>query len=242
MAPDWTVVKHFSDTCPDCFDRATVRPVTETVRRDPALKFEAKRRELALATLATLGELGYSRTSLREVAQRSEYSHGVLHYYFADRNELITYAVQLYKLECCTLFDEAIAGAESAEDVVRLFGSCLALAIQQDAPMHMLWYDVKSQSMFEEPLQETVMTVEGWLADMVWRVLARYAELAGLPVRMGREMAYHTLDGVFYNALYRWRNDVPDALPQLEEQVYEMVTRAMVPAPDAEGEVVSARV
>ncbi len=39
-------------------------------------KFQAKRRELATATLHTLAELGYARTSLREIAQNSEYSHG----------------------------------------------------------------------------------------------------------------------------------------------------------------------
>ena len=39
--------------------------------RRPADKFEDRRRELATAALQTLGELGFARTSLREIAQNS---------------------------------------------------------------------------------------------------------------------------------------------------------------------------
>ena len=49
-------------------------------------KFAARRTQLADAALQTLAELGYARTSLREIAQNSEFSHGVLHYYFPTRS------------------------------------------------------------------------------------------------------------------------------------------------------------
>jgi AcrR family transcriptional regulator len=42
-------------------------------------KFAERRAELAEAALQTLSELGYARTSLREIAQNSEFTHGVLH-------------------------------------------------------------------------------------------------------------------------------------------------------------------
>ena len=47
-------------------------------------KFADRRAELGEAALTTLATLGYARTSLREIAQNSEFSHGVLHYYFRD--------------------------------------------------------------------------------------------------------------------------------------------------------------
>ena len=81
-------------------------PVAEKPR--PVDKFEERRRELATAALQTLGELGYARTSLREIAQNSPYSHGVVHYYFADKVELITYCVRQYKAECVTRYDEIV--------------------------------------------------------------------------------------------------------------------------------------
>src|ERR1700754_5150565 len=86
-------------------------------RRSPADKFEERRRELAVAALQTLGELGYARTSLREIAVNSPYSHGVVHYYFADKIELITYCVRQYKADCVTRYDDIVAEAQSAEEL-----------------------------------------------------------------------------------------------------------------------------
>ena len=45
--------------------------------------------------------------------------------------------------------------------------------------MHRLWYDLRTQSMFEEPLREAVALIDKTLEDMIWRVVSRYAELAG---------------------------------------------------------------
>ncbi len=69
-------------------------------------KFAGRREELAAAALKTLSELGYAKTSLREIAQNSDFSHGMLHYYFRDKIELITYCVRQYKTECITRYDK----------------------------------------------------------------------------------------------------------------------------------------
>jgi len=65
----------------------------QAVRRD---KFAERRAELGEAALLTLAELGYARTSLREIAQNSAFSHGVLHYYFSDKLDLILCSVRQY--------------------------------------------------------------------------------------------------------------------------------------------------
>src|SRR3978361_1652529 len=89
-------------------------------------KFEERSRELADAALQTLSELGYARTSLREIAQNSEFSHGVLHYYFRDKVELITYCVKQYKAECVLRYDQIVATAETADELRETFGVALA--------------------------------------------------------------------------------------------------------------------
>ena len=71
-------------------------------------RVEERRTQLAQSALATLGELGYAKTSLREIAQNSEFTHGVVHYYFADKVELITHCVRLYKTQCVNRFDEIV--------------------------------------------------------------------------------------------------------------------------------------
>ena len=57
---------------------------SDRIERARVDKFSKRRIELAEAALETLAELGYARTSLREIAQKSEFTHGVLHYYFSD--------------------------------------------------------------------------------------------------------------------------------------------------------------
>src|SRR3954451_23031912 len=109
-----------------------------TVTTERIDKFEERRRELADAALQTLSELGYARTSLREIAQNSEFSHGVLHYYFRDKVELITHCVRQYKAECVTRYDQIIATAGSAGELRQDFAAAMADTLLQDAPMHRL--------------------------------------------------------------------------------------------------------
>src|SRR5919112_1153260 len=71
-----------------------------------AQRFEERRTQLAQSALETLGELGYAKTSLREIAHNSEFTHGVVHYYFADKVELITHCVRLYKAQCVQRYAE----------------------------------------------------------------------------------------------------------------------------------------
>ena len=52
----------------------------DRISRRQVDKFAERRAQLAESALLTLSELGYARTSLREIAQNSEFSHGVLHY------------------------------------------------------------------------------------------------------------------------------------------------------------------
>src|SRR6478672_5234106 len=84
-------------------------------------KFADRRAQLAESALLTLSELGYARTSLREIAQNSEFSHGVLHYYFRDKVDLITYCVREYKAQCVTRYDQVVATASSPAELAAGF-------------------------------------------------------------------------------------------------------------------------
>jgi len=87
----------------------------ERVSRRHVDKFAERRAQLADSALRTLSELGYARTSLREIAQNSEFSHGVLHYYFSDKVDLITHCVRQYKAHCVTRYDQIVATSRSAD-------------------------------------------------------------------------------------------------------------------------------
>ena len=92
-------------------------PTHERTAREE--RVDERRQQLAESALATLGELGYARTSLREIAQNSEFTHGVVHYYFTDKVELIIHCVRLYKARCVGRFDDLVPGARTAEELAR---------------------------------------------------------------------------------------------------------------------------
>src|SRR5271165_4745401 len=89
--------------------------------RRPVDKFAERRAELAEAALQTLSELGYARTSVREIAQNSAFTHGVLHYYFTDKVDLILCSVRQYKARCVTRYDAVVAAAKNPYELLEGF-------------------------------------------------------------------------------------------------------------------------
>ena len=73
-----------------------------------------------------------------------------MHYYFADKLELIIYCVRYYKARCVTRYDAVVADSTTAEELLDAFAAKLVETISDEAPMHRLWYDLRTQSMFEE--------------------------------------------------------------------------------------------
>lgn len=185
--------------------------------RSGIAKFDARRNELADAALATLGELGYARTSLREIAQKTAFSHGVLHYYFRDKAELITFCVRRYKATCVTRYDEVIARAGTPDELAAEFAGALASTMERDGALHRLWYDLRSQSTFEAALRPTVAELDDQLQAMIWRVVERYAALSGARPVVGPLVAYATLDGLFGNCLVRHTGGDAGAAGQLRD-------------------------
>jgi AcrR family transcriptional regulator len=196
-------------------------------RRTPADKYEERRTQLAISALATLGELGYARTSLRDIAQNSEFSHGVVHYYFADKFELITHCVRYYKAQCVTRYDGLVAESSTSSELLSRFADKLVETMTTEAPMHRLWYDLRTQSMFEEQFRPDVLMIDATLQDMIGRVVTRYAELAGRPLALDVATSYAVLDGVFEKALLAHLVGDESAAADLRTRVTDLLPRML---------------
>jgi AcrR family transcriptional regulator len=183
--------------------------------RLPPDKFAARRAELAEAALQTLAKLGYAGTSLREIAQNSRFSHGVLHYYFNDKVELISYCVRDYKEKCVQRYDQIIIEASSYNELVETFLTGLATTLRKDAQMHRLWYDLRSQALFETAFRSDVLEIDKSLEDMIWRVVSRGVELKGAEHALSPALVYATFDGLFQNALLRYLAGDADAVADM---------------------------
>jgi TetR/AcrR family transcriptional regulator, transcriptional repressor of bet genes len=192
-------------------------------RREPVDKHARRRDQLAESALTTLGELGYARTSLREIAQNSEFTHGVVHYYFANKVELIVYCVRYYKAQCVTRYDAIVDESTSSDGLAAAFADKLVETLRDEAPMHRLWYDLRTQSMFEPDLREAVLQIEDTLERMIWRVVTRYAELAGGEPAYDAGTTYAVLDGIFEKALLAHIVGTADALPALRQRAHDLM-------------------
>jgi AcrR family transcriptional regulator len=201
----------------------------ERQTRRPVDKFTARRNELAEAALKTLAERGYAQTGLRDIAQNSEFSHGVLHYYFADKTDLITHCVREYKAICVTRYDEVVATSTTAAELAAGFLDKLAETLTDEAPMHRLWYDLRNQSMFEPAFRADVIEIDLSLERMIWRIVTRYAELSGLSPQVGSPTMYAVFDGLFQQALLRRLAGEPSAAADLRAAVTEVLPHLVTP-------------
>jgi AcrR family transcriptional regulator len=202
----------------------------DRVARRQVDKFAERRTQLAAAALQTLAELGYARTSLRDIAQNSEFSHGVLHYYFSDKFELITFCVRQCKTECVTHYDEIVATARTATELKLGFAAAMAATLREDAAMHRLWYDLRNQSQFEPALHADAREIDQSLEDMIWRVVTRFAELGQARPTVTPALAYALFDGLFQHALISHLAGNVTAAKDLEENV-PRVLESLFPCP-----------
>lgn len=198
-------------------------PTATTPRMTREEKVDARRDQLAESALVTLGERGYARTSLREIAQNSPFSHGVVHYYFENKIELITYCVRYYKAQCVTRYDELVATSTTADELRESFADKLVETLTDEAPMHRLWYDLRTQAMFDEALRGAVLEIDHSLELMIWRVVSRFAELAGVAPLLDSATTYALLDGVFERALLEHVSGVDAALPTLHARALALL-------------------
>jgi AcrR family transcriptional regulator len=207
----------------------TERRNRDRIARRQVDKFAERRAQLAAAALQTLAELGFARTSLRDIAQNSEFSHGVLHYYFRDKIELITCCVRQYKAECVKRYEGVVADSGSPEELKRRFGAVMATSLREEATTHRLWYDLRNQSLFDETFRADVEEIDQSVERMIWRIVSRYSELAGAPVVVSPRTAYAVYDGLFQHALIRYLGGDSGATADLEQQVTQLLDR-LVPS------------
>jgi hypothetical protein len=78
--------------------------------------------------------------------------------------------------------------------------------------------------MFDDQLRDAVTVIDKTLEEMIWRVVSRYAELAGRPAALEPPVAYGMLDGLFQQALLAYVSGHTEVLAALASHV-----RAVLP-------------
>jgi len=128
-----------------------------------------------------------------------------------------------------TRYDAVVADSTTPEELLDAFAAKLVETLRDEAPMHRLWYDLRTQSMFTDALRDAVTMIDRTLEEMIWRVVGRYAELAGRSVVTTSDTAYGLLDGVFQQALLAVAADEDTALDRIAGQVHALMPLLLAP-------------
>ena len=190
-------------------------------------KFARRRRELADAALAAIAARGFARTGLRDVAAHTELSHGLLHYYFEDKDDLIGQAIWQYKSECARRYDPIVETAQTGAELAERFGAEMAATLRDEADMHRLWYDLRNQALFDAGFRDTIIAIDTLLSDMVWAVVERFAELEGRAPLVDAVSAYALFDGIFLNALIAYLRGDLDAVERIRLASIRLLSSAV---------------
>lgn len=178
-------------------------------------KRQEKKDQIANSALQALQDLGYANTSLRDIAEKAGLSLGMLHYYFEDRTALILHCVTAYKTTFTSLLQEAVGQAVGREAVMDALAGALATTIVEDAFTHRLWYDLRSQALFDPVFRPAVEDIERTLID----IFAMAATRAGKADEVDAALGYAVLDGVFR---YQMQNQVTGTPRDEESLAMEM--------------------
>ena len=201
--------------------------VTERAVRASGNKFEARRRELADAALGAIAEGGFAHTGLRDISARTELSTGILHYYFEGKDDLIAQAIWQHKSACARRYDPIVETAQSAEELVARFGIEISNTLSTETDMHRLWYDLRNQALFTEGFRDTIIAIDDLLADMVWSVVQRHAELLDKTVTIDHDTAYALFDGLFLNGLIGFMRGDLDAIEQIRRRTANLLAASV---------------
>ena len=99
------------------------------------------------------------------------------------------------------------------------FLAALAQTMRDEAHMHRLWYDIRSQTLFEAAFRADVAELDKSLEDMIWRIICRFAELTGEPQGMPPRVVYAMIDGLFQQCLLKHLSGDADAIGKMQEDV-----------------------
>lgn len=183
-------------------------------------KREAKREELARAAIATLAHLGFARTSLRDIAEQTGSSVGLIHYYFEDKLDLIEHCVRLFKRDFVARVDALIAQDLAPDAMTDLIIEALVATVRHEAPFHRMWDDIVAQAMFEPRFQGAVHDIEASLIGMFERLFAKI----GADPEHATE-AYMAVHGVFHIHLLHFLSGDPSALDDLQRRMRSTLGR-----------------
>lgn len=137
--------------------------------------------------------------------------------------------IRSYKTRCVTRHDGIGSNARTPEDLVSGLGTAMAATLRDEAAMHRLWYDLRTQTMFEPAFSADVTEIDRSLERMIWRIVSRYAELLGVVPVVSSEVAYAMFDGCSSKACWLASAVRPPPPVRLSDNVEGLLLQVVPP-------------
>ena len=197
-------------------------------------KFAERRDELADAALQTLAELGYARTSLREIAQNSDVlpRRAALLLQRQGRADHPLRASSTRPRACSATTRSSPTRHDRRRSWPTGSPQAWPRPLATTPPLHRLWYDLRSQSMFEAAFRVDVARDrrQPGADDLAGRRPAT-PSWRGTTLTVTPATAYAMFDGLFQQALLRHLAGSTDALVTLAQQIRLLLPTLVEPRP-----------
>ena len=158
-------------------EKPAEKPATQRTRAPK--KSALKKQELLQHALLLLAENGFAALNLRDLASRAGMSLGLIHYYFSDKQALLTEALQLYKSGFIAQLHTALLQADDADQLINTAVQVFTAIATEPQSLHRLWYDLKAQAMFDTAFREVLHQTEQQLIDLCAAFLSKLNHLRG---------------------------------------------------------------
>jgi len=135
-------------------------------------KRELTKQTLAARALVPLAAQGYAAIGLREIASELGVSLGSLHYYFNDKNELLSSSMQQYKLQSLGELQAITHANTPASEKTNAFVDLMCVRITQETQLHRLWFDMRVQALYNDELKEVIDQYEEAFSEVSRQLLS----------------------------------------------------------------------
>ncbi len=189
-------------------------------------KAEAKRAFLIEQATLCLAQHGYAHVSLRDIAKASGVSLGILHYYFASKEDLLLAVISGYKDSFIQELETALA-AEPLEGWLDRLLEVLHGSLTEKKDIHRLWYDLQVQAMYVPAFREQVNLLRTRMHELIARMLERLVRQETHLLRIDLDEAvtiiYAQVDGLLFQAMLEEAPTAAIALTRFKQTISRLL-------------------
>lgn len=202
-------------------------------RSQPApSKAKAKRSFLIEQATLCLAQKGYAHVSLRDIAKASGVSLGILHYYFASKEDLLLAVIEGYKDSFIQELETAVVNAPPQRWLEQLL-EVLHHSLTEKKALHRLWYDLQVQAMYVPAFRHHVNEIRARLHDLIARIVRQLFPPATHSMSMSVDGAvsliYAQVDGLFLQSMLEEATTPENAWSRFEQTLPQLLHMMFIP-------------